>query len=107
MFFIKLLVLSGENFIVFYLILSLIFWFIFKIWIRNINYIIFIMIVCIGNKWKKIGIKNINNFNIIYVGVFRLWGKIIRFFNKYKWVIGILILEFVILEFLLIFERNM
>lgn len=56
---------------------------------------------------KKIGIKNINNFNIIYVGVFRLWGYIIRFFNKYKWVIGILNLEFVILEFLLIFERNM
>lgn len=56
---------------------------------------------------KKIGTKNINNFNIIHVGVSRSWGKITRFLNKHKRATGILILESVTSESLSIFERNM
>lgn len=56
---------------------------------------------------KKIGTKNINNFNIIHVGVSRSWGYITRFLNKHKRATGILILESVTSESLSIFERNM
>lgn len=56
---------------------------------------------------KKIGTKNINNFNIIHVGVSRSWGYITRFLNKHQRATGILILESVTSESLSIFERNM
>lgn len=56
---------------------------------------------------KKIRTKNINNLNIIHVGVSRSWGYITRFLNKHKRATGILILESVTSESLSIFERNM
>lgn len=107
MFFIKSSVSSGENSTAFYSIPSSIFRFTLKTWIRNINYTTLTTTACIGNKWKKIGTKNINNFNIIHVGVSRSWGKITRFLNKHKRATGILILESVTSESLSIFERNM